>query len=428
MRLGATLVLTLGLFLPSAWSQNLDPIEKYLSSAQEKANNVVYNAGAQGRGIAMEAGQAALNAIGSFRAAYADSLKLTESALKGQQADLFHNIKSSVALLDQWSSGAAVNLQVVTDNLSNAITNLPFANDIPRVARISPLYSVEGAGAELEIVVRGIGLANGSPTLEVLGRFISPNTKTDSEIRFPMPAHGGVVDKPLLFPATLHLFQRKTVYLVFHDYVPMNYPVRLAIYPKDIGKGTLTPRRRVTTQDRQAITTQAYRFDSPQGEGTSSTPVSVAPTPGWLIDVNTIRYNKAYENDGSFTMGSTAATGFTATLSCYGSGRKTGPLGVVLDAGKQGVEKGTFSFDQVRETTTLQDGGKKILAIRWGDSLVVSDLPQDTETVLFELLPFTGQRLDLEGSGSNKFIRLDFNSSSKVATVTAYGVEQALRQ
>lgn len=55
--------------------------------------------------------------------------------------------------------------------------------------------------------MRGIGLSNGTPSLEVGGKSIGPNTKTDTEIRFPLPAHGNVVDHPLLFPATLHLFQ-----------------------------------------------------------------------------------------------------------------------------------------------------------------------------------------------------------------------------
>jgi hypothetical protein len=421
VRLAAIVVLAFSL-VSAARSQSLDPVDNYLSSAEQKANNVVYNAGAQGRGIAMEAGQAALNAIGSFRAAYADSLKLTESALKGQQAQLFQNIKSSMDLLDQWSSGATVNLQGVTDSLSNAVLNLPFASDIPRVSRISPLYSVEGLGPAQELVVHGIGLSNGSPTLEVGGRVIGPNTKTDAEIRFPMPIHGNVVGQPLLFPATLHLFERTTKYLVFHDYIPMSYPVRLAIYPKEIGQFTITPRRKVATSERNPVTTLEYRCESPHGEGDSNVPVNIAPTPGWTIDVNTIRYNKAYENNGSFTMGTTAATGFTANLKCSGFGKSP------FNAGNQGVEKGTFSYVEVREGTTLQNGDTKKLTLRWGDSLTVADLPTDTETVLFELLPFTGQTLDLEGAGGNRFVRLDFNAASKVATVTARGVEEALRQ
>ena len=70
----------------SACVQQLDnPLENYLSSAEQKANNVVYNAGSQGRGVAMEAGQVVPNGISAFRAAYKDSLKDCEAALSKTQ-------------------------------------------------------------------------------------------------------------------------------------------------------------------------------------------------------------------------------------------------------------------------------------------------------------------------------------------------------
>jgi hypothetical protein len=175
------------------------------------------------------------------------------------------------------------------------------------------------------------------------------------------------------------------------------------------------------------VTTPAYRCESPHGEGSTTVPVSVVPKPGWTIDVSSIRYNRSYSNNGSFTMNTTASTGFTATLSCSGFGRKTGPFGVVIDAGNQGVEQGTFSYTQTREGTTLRDGESKTLALRWGDSLTVSDLPADTETVICRLNPFTGQQLDVEGTGGNRFLQLDFNSISKVVTIRAKAIEEALR-
>jgi hypothetical protein len=413
---------------PELWSQGIDPIDNYLSSAQEKANNVVYNAGAAGRGVAMEAGQAALNAIGAFRAGYADSLKLTEGALKGQQAIFFRNIKSSMDVLNGDINGQTDKLQMTADTLASAISNLPFSSDIPRVTRVGPLYSVEETGLAKEVVIRGVGLSNGSPILEVGGKNISPNTKTDTEIRFPLPPHGSVTNKPLLFPATLHLFEKHKG-IIWNDHVLRTYPIRLAIYPHEIGPFTVTPRRRVPKIDTNNVSTPSYRCESPHGEGGASAPVSVAPTPGWTIVVSSIKYNRSYSNNGSFTMGTTAATGFTATLTCSGFGIVKGPFGVVVNAGNQGVEQGTFSYTETREGTTLENGATKpAQALRWGDSLTISDLPADTETILFELKAFTGQTLDLEGGGSNRFMRLEYNAASKVATVTSLAIEQALRQ
>jgi hypothetical protein len=392
---------------PALRSQSLDPIDNYLTSASEKANNLVYNAGAAGRGVAMEAGQAALNAIGAFRAGYADSLKLTEGALTGQQAILFRNIKSAMDVVNQGLDAQTDKLQATAETLSNAIVNAPFSKETPRVTKVGPLYSVEESGIAKEVVIRGIALAAGSPVLEVGGKNISPNTKTDSEIRFPLPPHGPVTNKPLLFPAVLHLFESKG--MIWHEYVP---------------------RRRVPKVESNPMTTPPYRCESPHGEGSASAPVSVVPTPGWTIVVSSIKYNRSYSNNGSFTMGTTAATGFTATLTCNGFGIVKAPItGTVINAGNQGVEQGTFSYTETKEGTTLENGATKPpMALRWGDSLTVSDLPADTETILFELKPFTGQTLDLEGAGSNRFMRLDFNAASKVATITSLGIEQALRQ
>ena len=412
----------------SAHAQIGDPIDNYLSSAEQKANNVVYNAGAQGRGVAMEAGQAVLNAIASFRAAYADSLKKTESTLTREQEEFFRKIKSSVDMLDETLNTSTGNLQTVTDTMAGAITNLPFSSDVPRVTKVYPLYAVDSAGPSQELIVRGIGLSNGSPVLEINGKPISPNTKTDAEIRFPLPSHGVITDKPLLFPVTLRLFERERKMLgLWNDYIPRTYSVRLAIYPRAIGKFTVTPRRQVANHESNPKKTPQYRCVSPHGDGSSTVPVSVAPTPGWTIDVSSIVYNREYENHGVFTMNSSSAAGFTATLSCSGWGRQT-VLGQVVDQGQQGVEQGTFSFLETREGTTLENGNPETKDLQWGDSLTVSNLPADTETILFELKPFTGETLALEGVGTNRFAKVDFNASSKVATVTALSVEQALRQ
>jgi hypothetical protein len=411
-----------------AQAQVGDPVETYLSSAEQKANNVVYNAGAQGRGVAMEAGQAVLNGISAFRAAYADSLTKTESALTGQQEEFFRKIRVSNDKLDETLKTSTADLQTITDTMAGAISNLPFSSDIPRVTKISPLYAVDASGPAQELVIRGLGLSNGSPAVDVANRLVKPNTTSDAEIRFPMPQHGPVSDKPLLFSAKLHLFQRDSKYLgLWHDYIPKDYAIRLAIYPQEIGSFTVVPRRRVATHETSPKQTQQYRCVSPHGEGSSSVPAQVVPDSGWSIDVSTISYAKEYENNGAFTMNTTSPAGFTGTLTCSGFGKRV-VLGQTVDAGSEGVEQGHFTYTEVRDGTSLQNGDPIKKMLRWGDSLTVADLPADTETILFELKPFSGETLQFEGAGSNRFVKVDFNSASKVATVTAFSIEHALRE
>jgi hypothetical protein len=192
-------------------AQSIDPIENYLSSAQEKANNVVYNGGAAGSKIAMEAGQTLLNAIGSFRAAYADSLQLTERSLSGQQLTLFRNIRATTELLEGSLDRQSDRLLGITNTLDQAIRDLPFGSEIPRVMRVTPLYTVDGSTQEF--VIHGLGLANGDPILDVVGGpKIRPNTRTDTELRFSFPSHGAIANRPLLYATTLHVFERRKQY------------------------------------------------------------------------------------------------------------------------------------------------------------------------------------------------------------------------
>jgi hypothetical protein len=158
----------------------------------------------------------------------------------------------------------------------------------------------------------------------------------------------------------------------------------------------------------------------------SPVPIQVVPDAGWSVDISTIKWNSEYSHNGLQTLNSTGPAGFTGTLSCHGTGKKV-VAGVTVDAGDKGVEAGRYSFTETRDSNELQNANPIKKTIRWGDSLTLADLPADTETILFELKPFSGEILQLEGAGSNRFVKVDFNAASKVATVTAFSLEHALR-
>ena len=406
----------------------IDPIENYLTSAEQKANNVVNNAGAQGRAVAMEAGQAALNAVASFRAAYADSLKLSENALTGQQAAFFKKIRASMDTLNDYTKDSTADLQRMADTLSLATANLPASKDIPRVTKVAPLYAVEGVNSTQELVISGFSISYNGPLLEVDGQMVKPNTATDTELRFPVPSRKLQGGKPALIATTLHLYERKTHLLWWPSYEPRNYPVRIALYPREIGRLTITPRREVATSETQDQTTPSYRCESPHGEGGASTPVSVVPTAGWSIDPKSIAFHVAYSNNGTWTMNTTSSAGFTAILSCSGFGIVKGPFGVVVNQGNQGVQSGNFTYTETRAGTKLTDASSSVKYLHWGDALTISDLPTDTKTVLVELSAFSGETLSLQGDGTNRFLKLGFDAASKIATITARVIDQVLRE
>lgn len=405
-----------------------DPVDNYLRSAEEKANRVVSNAGAQGRGIAMEAGQAVLNAVGAFRAAYSDSLQSTEASLDQQRTALFRDIRASADRLDEFTRTGTGNLQQVADTLAASVSNLPFGKDIPRVIRTGPLFVTASSAQTQELVVKGFGLANNNPTLSFGGIILRPNTATDTELRFAMPPLSFSPDAPTAASLVLTLFERQTRLVFFSKYVARTYPVRLTALPQRLASYEITPRQRVAEMLDETKQTPGYRCASPQGEGTNTVPVQVAPTPGWDIDVNSIHYNRSYSNHGSMTMNTTSSSGFTATLTCSGWGRIVGPFGVVIDAGSVGVEQGTFSFRQTRASSTLKNGDKILGALNWGQAVTLNNLPGDMETVVVVLKFFNGETLSVDGSGDSSFATVSLNSSSKILTITPKRVDDALRR
>jgi hypothetical protein len=304
----------------------------------------------------MEAGQALLNAIATFRSAYADSLKGTDSALSGQQAEFFQNIRLSTAKLDQYLKDATTSLDGIADKLDAAARSLPFASDVPRVTRISPLFVAERQVSSRELVVKGVGLANKVPILWINGTPARPTTSTDSELRFQMPDKNGASNGRGFAAGVLQVYERRSGY-IFPSYVPKYYPVRVMIYPTSIGPYSVVPRSRSSTPDEATRTTAPFRCESGNGEGRSTVPVSVTATGGWKIDTSTIVWRSSYSNHGSTTLNSQSESGFTATISCDGFG-KVVVLGQTVDAGSKGVESGHYEYKERTVTNSLRDGDR----------------------------------------------------------------------
>jgi hypothetical protein len=423
----AICTVALGMASLSPASAQVVPIEQYLASVQEKANNVINNAGAQGRSIAMEAGQAAINAVASFRAFYGDSVRDTSQAATLQQTQLFKNIQTAAQQLDAFMRDSTTNLQGVANTLAVSVANLPLGKNTPRVTKVSPIFRVSTDQSDL--VIGGVLLSNNRPSLMVDGKAVSPKTTTDTELRFAMPSINISTATPLLKRMTLTLFEKSTYWLVFSKYIPHEYPVTVTVYPTTLGTYSIVPRRRVTTTETRTIQSPGYRCESPHGEGGTSVPVHVVPTEGWQMDINSIKYNRSYSNHGSITMGTTSSAGFTATMSCYGFGIVKDPVfGKVIDAGSVGVEQGTFSFAESRQRTELTDGTPLTGTIKWANTESRTDLPGDTETAVVKIKLFDGQTVATDGSGETTFASIGFNPASKLVTISPKRIDDAFRR
>lgn len=398
----------------------IDPVAGYLDQAERGALNVLNEAGAQGKGVAMTAAQGVLSAIALFRQEYSDSLKETVSALGGERYRLFQDIRTTTDALNDTATNATEAIERTSGALAMTVSNLPFTKDIPRVTRVYPLFSV-ATDPKREFAVKGLSLTNAPPTLRHGKAVTSPVTAFDTELRFAVPPHDPVTDRPVVVPSTVQVFERKTKWVFFDDFVPKTYPVQLVVYPKVIGPATLTPRLRTTRVETVAKVTPR-RCESPRGEGIERVAVSVTPTPGYLIDVSSVEWRQEFASNGVWLLESTTPTGITARLVCTGTGKNW------VDAGSIGSISGRLHYTESRSVPDLVPGPAVTFDLSWGESRVDS-WPENTETVILQLNPFrTGRMESIEGSARGRFAVVEYNPQAKTTRVTARPIELVMRE
>lgn len=453
-------------------------IGQLLDQLESSISNIIRLAGSEAQLSVMEAGQAALNAIGAARAAYADSLDKTLAGLTKEQREAFEAVRSLVQDVSNSAGRTTDQLNAISANLNAAVINLPFARRTPYVTRVLPTYFVLQPGSMLKVRIAGQNLGAGTPYLRIKDRVFQAASTSDTELMFLLPQpddasvaassarlteqvnsvaeeleslrltllapFGLAARKPAQLQAAqapppsisqgsvegeLTVFERKGGFLgLFQKKVPTFYRIALFPVPRTMGHYELSAKRNVAQEKVELRSTPSFRCESPHGEGTAMTPVSIAVTPNWTLDTTTATFTPSYNNHGAWSFQTLGPAGFTAQLTCYGWGILRGLFGVVVDQGSQGVIQGTFSYKERTwdRTDVLQTVKSANLA--WGESTVVATLPPDTKTVIVNLVTFSGRAFALEGSNQNKFLVVDFNPSANTVTLTARDVDAAMAQ
>ncbi|WPB57672.1 IPT/TIG domain-containing protein [Xylophilus sp. GOD-11R] len=403
----------------------IDPVSGYLDQAERGVRASIQEAGSQGKGVVMETGQATLAAIALFRQQYSAALDESVTQLSGARHQLFQDIQASASTLSGAANKATGDIQRSADTLAATVQSLPLTKDIPRITKISPIYSVQ-SGAPTEFSIQGLALDNHQPILTFAEKQARPSTQSFNELRFMVPEHAAAITAPVFVQTNLQLYERKTKWLFFDDFIARDFPIQLIVYPETIGVGRITPIVQAMTVEKTPRRTPDKRCESQHGEGTRTEPLSATATPGWEIDVNTISFNTAYSNNGSITTNSSATTGFTGVLTCTGFGRIE-KWGVVVDRGQQGVISGYYSYTETRQVASTVRGTSVELPVKWGASRI-DNWPADTVTVIFELTPTFAVPLDsIEGSGESLFAVMAYNPQAKTTRITIKNAEQVLR-
>lgn len=423
-----------------------------LDRLEETADQILENAGDQARGTVMEVGQQSLNSIAALRAAYSDSLDETFSALSKTERQAFEDVRSSIGQAEDFEGKTTEDLERLEGKMIAALQRLPLVDDIPFVQHTSPSYFVLDGKGPIRLQVTGFNLAVGDPHLMISGERIDPTDEEDGRLLFlvPQPPQGALEASEGLLADALNatlegtpldslplwnqppvlgelVVYQQTGWWIFGEEVPHTYRIAFFPVPPVVGAFVASIKREEEIQERVERTTQGYRCESPHGRGSDRVNVSIAPTAGWQIDPNSIRWHESYKNHGSHTMRSSSGSGFTAELSCYGWGQVK-KLGVVIDAGNQGVISGHYTYTEFRPSRqqVVQPIERGIL--RWNADVALLDLPDETTSVSVALLPFTGELAVTLGGDRNRWLTVDFDRSTKQAVIHARTAEAALRE
>ena len=394
-----------------------EPVEATLTSIETKANNVVREAGSQGRGVAMEAAQGLLQSIRLFRSLYGSALTETVDKLGGERAALFRDIQNMANTLDTSAISALDRVQRAADSLAETVAQAVGSRAFPRIRTVTPLFSVAG-DPTAAFSIKGLFLAHGKPSLEMQGKRRSPGTALDTELRFDNPTTAATITEPVLVPATLTVYEHIARRFWFDATEAKTYPLQLAVYPRAIGPAELTPLLRTQQTVSNTYTGPLVRCESPRGEGTASVPHSFSPTDGYTIDPASIEFVREYANNGTHSFGGTG----TLTLTCHGFGKN------LVDKGEVGVISGRVRFRETKTTDVVVLGTAIPFIFSWGDSRV-EQLPANAVGVKFALTPtFTRQRLESVGSSRIRFAAVEFDPVAKTVRVTAAPIDVALRE
>lgn len=421
-------------------------VGQIIDQLEASAKGILEEAGHQARSTVMEAAQSALMAIGTLRAAYAESLDKTFDEINSSERAAFEDVRALIQQAESGASNITRDLGNISQQLSDAVAQLPGAKRLPIVRSAAPLFFVPKSGA-VQVTLTGTNLEAGDPFLLVGGRRLDPIQKLHTTLTFKVPLFlpqqilryeaavrasllRGDIPLAQLEPqlAQLVVYEKTSVFfgLGGSKLEPQSYSVALFPVPSIAGRYQVIAKRRIENIERAPRRSPGYRCESDNGERTRNVDIQVSSTEGWRIDTTTLRFEASYSNHGNQNISTASPEGFKSTLSCSGYGRVEA-FGVVIDAGSKGVIQGNYVYEEIRVVAgdELMVVGEDLLV--WDRDVPILNLPPDTLSVSVVLNTFNGQLQAWTGQGGHRFYSVDYNRVAQTLIIHPKPLDVALK-
>jgi hypothetical protein len=389
----------------STWAMplaNAGPITNFfLDGVEDKAENVMAKARAEGNALAWGVADAAKSVIDAWKDANKELLDDAFDGLEEQQRRLFNNMNETLTRLEDDQTILVRNAERLTAEWSGVIKDIPFVDHDPEVMNYRPRVITPVGEGEVPLVVVGPKLGGASPAMEIGEEEIAVGSSTDNELL------ARVLRKNLVFDETASKFMEHK--LTFDRTVTVWYKpwtwgakerverqISIWLLPKQMASFEIVP----TLPDE--LSTPGVYSTQVGGRGKDAPyPVAVPLAPIWIeqgyvYDTLAIAQNQFFSNAGGDNASCTGAKVDTITPKSFDFYMQMGHR----SRGRDGWVNCNLAIPLVKKVPSTKKGNPITGILNWTDDSLQT-LPDKTQGYTVTLKMFDGRSYVLTNETSD---------------------------
>lgn len=213
-----------------------------ISKLEQAGKNLIEKAGEEARTTIMVGSQQVQIQIDNLKTAYSETMNETFDKLDITQQRVFTDLNDLVDNLNNGLYKTISELQLVTDNLDESISRIPFFEKFPRLRKPDKVHFLKFSNTDninLPLYGSRLNIYGNEyvPYLIVNGDKIKPIQSGSSTLQFNIPLEGFTTPEKKIKTETVDLivFHKVTKWLIWSSYEERKFTIPLFSLPKIMG-------------------------------------------------------------------------------------------------------------------------------------------------------------------------------------------------
>ncbi len=296
-----------------------------ISKLEQAGKNLIEKAGEEARTTIMVGSQQVQVQIENLKAAYSKSMNETFDKLDITQQRVFTDLDKLINNLNNGLYKTVKEIQVVTDNLDESISRIPFFEKFPRVRKPDKVHFLKLSNEDnVSLPIYGSRLHiygdEYEPFLIVNGEKIKPIQSGSSTLQFNIPLEKFSNPKKKIKTETVDLvvFHKTTKLLVFPNYEERKFKIPLFSLPKVMGtyRIGITEKSKNRKEHSHHTPKPPHHYKCRSGRRSDETCnyPTIVPTGHKLIQSSTVFHVTRREENSPWEFVNVSDAGFTLKL------------------------------------------------------------------------------------------------------------------